>query len=67
MPLRPIEGRRAVLERIAADLKRLEKEAADCGEDFLAFLLANASREATTRSEDVEQTAFPAEALFDAD
>jgi hypothetical protein len=40
------DEKRAVLESIAQDLMRLEKEAVRAGEEFLAFLLANARSEA---------------------
>lgn len=51
MTLRAIEGKRAVLERIAAELARLRTEADDIGEGFLAFLLANAETEAFNRAQ----------------
>lgn len=49
MALKPDEGKKAVLERIAGDLKRLEKEAARIDEGFLAYLLAQAANEAANQ------------------
>jgi hypothetical protein len=41
--------KRAILERVVGDLKRLKDDAASVGEDFLALLIGNALDEAMVR------------------